>query len=80
MKTCLKIASSSKRKNRPVGPISIHGDGKPYDIHYDALIDNISRHVCHADEFPPALTWPDHKNSGRVENLYRDMAVSYFNI
>ena len=81
VKTGLKMASSSsKRKNRPVGPISIDGDGRLYDLHYDALVERIGRHVCHADEFPPALIWPDHKNSGRVEKLYGDMAVSYFNI
>ena len=76
VKTGFKMASSSKRENRSVGPISIHGDGKSYDIHYDAFVDHISRHVCHADEFPPALTWPDHKNSGRVERLYRELTVS----
>jgi len=51
-----------------------------YGPHYDALVDNISRHVCHADEFPPDLTWSDHKNAGRVHRLYMDMDVSYFNI
>ena len=70
----------SKQKDRPVGPISIDGDGCPFGPHYDALIDRISRHVCHADEFPPDLGWPDHKKSGRVQRLYLEMTVSYFNI
>ena len=86
VRTSLKMTSSSslagrsKRKDRLVGPISIDDKGCPYGPHYDALIDRISRHVCHADEFPPDLTWPDHKKSGRVQRLYLDMAVSYFNI
>jgi len=69
-------SSQSRRKTRPVGPIQIDGDGCPFGPHYDALSDRISRHVCHCDEFSPALTWPDHKNSGRVEALYHELAVS----
>ena len=72
--------SKSKRKDRPVGPISLDGHGQPYGPHYDALIDRISRYVCHDDEFPPDLTWSDHKNAGRVHRLYMDMDASYFNI
>lgn len=66
----------SKRKNRPIGPISIDAAGHPFGPHYDALTQRISRHVCHCDEFPPALSWPEHKAVGRVERLYRDMTVS----
>ena len=72
--------ASLSEKNRPVGPISLDGKGHPYGPHYDALVERINQHVCYAVEFSPALTWPDHKNSGRVHRLYLDMAVSYFNI
>ena len=69
--------SRSKKKSRPVGPICIHTDGKPFGPYYDALVDHLSRHVCHCDEFSPILSWTDHKHAGRVEVLYRELTVSY---
>jgi hypothetical protein len=69
--------SRSKKKNKPVGPIKIHTDGKPFGTHYDALADSIARHVTHCDEFSPVLSWPEHKNAGRVQRLYMELTVSY---
>jgi len=70
-------SGSSKKKSRPVGPIRIHTDGKPFGPYYDALVDHLSWYVCHCDEFSPILTWTDHKHAGRVEVLYRELTVSY---
>ena len=69
-------SSQSRRKTRPVGPIEIDGDGCSFGPLYDTLSDHISQHVYLCDEFSPALTWPDHKNSGRVEALYHELTVS----
>ena len=60
----------------PVGSIQIDGDGCPFGPHYGALSDRISGHICHCDEFPLALIWPNHKSSGRVEVLYHELVVS----
>ena len=60
-----------------IGPMQIDTDGYLYGIYYDALSKRVSRHVCHFDELSSALTWPDHKNSGRVEALYHELALSY---
>src|SRR4051812_39360343 len=68
--------SASRKKARPVGPIEIDADGCPYGPHYDALAERISQHVCHCDEFSPALTWAVHKTSRRVQDLYENLAVS----
>ena len=76
-KMAASSSSQSRIKTRLVGPFQIDGDGFPFGPHYDALPDRINRHVCHCDEFSPALTWPDHKNSGRIEALYHELVVSY---
>ena len=68
--------SASRKKARPVGPLEIDDDGCPFGPHYDALAERISQHVCHCDEFSPALTWSEHKTSRRVQALYEDLAVS----
>src|SRR3954470_4452798 len=68
--------SASRKKARPVRPISIDDDGYPFGPHYDALTDHISSHVCHCDQFSPILKWADHKRVGRVQALYKDIAVS----
>ena len=69
--------SKSKKKNRLIGPIQIHANGKPFVPHYDALTDHIATHVSYCDEFSPILNWPEHKNTGRVERLYRELTISY---
>lgn len=79
MASSSSYTGKSKKKNRPIGPISIHIDGRPFGPYYDALVERIGRHVCHCDEFRPDLTWPDHKLSGRVERLYIELTVSYLN-
>ena len=68
--------SASRKKVRPVGPTEIDADGRAYGPHYDALAERISQHVCHCDEFSPALTWSKHKKSGRVQALYEDITAS----
>ena len=70
--------SASRKKARPVGLIEIDADGCPYGPHYNALAERISQHMCHCDKFSPALTWPEHKTSERVQALYEDLAVSIF--
>ena len=75
--SCSSQQSRSKKKNRPVGPIQIHTDGKPVGPHYDALVDHIARHVSYCNEFLSLLSWPEHKNTGRVEGLYRELTISY---
>jgi hypothetical protein len=70
--------SKGRKKHRPIGPLDIHTDGTPYGIYYDALVDHMSRHVCHCDEFSPVLNWPEHKKAGRVQGLYMELTVSYF--
>ena len=69
-------SSASRKKDKPVGPIDIDEEGRPYGPHYDALTERISSHVCHCDQFSPILTWADHKRAGRVQTLYEDITVS----
>ena len=70
--------SASRKKVRPMEPISIGDDGQLFGPHYDALTERISSHVCHCDQFSPILKWADHKRAGRVQDLRGPCSKYYY--